>query len=104
MKRFTHLNEGFTCENCQMVVPSAHRTCRNHCTECLCSLHVDIQPGDRASACRGLMKPVDVVFKGGVPVSLVHQCSRCNFIGKNKIADDDNREQIAQAMEVKGLC
>ncbi len=61
-------SEVFPCKNCgHVVVPagagSAHR---NHCPNCLCSLHVDEEPGDRASACGGLMEPVAVwVRKGG---------------------------------------
>ena len=53
-------NEVFTCRNCgRVVIPegagSAHR---NHCPNCLCSLHVDEEPGDRAADCGGLMEPV----------------------------------------------
>ena len=39
---------------------------RNHCPNCLSSLHVDEEPGDRASDCGGIMEPVAVwVRKGG---------------------------------------
>lgn len=50
-------SEVFTCKNCgRVVVPEgAGSTHRNHCPNCLCSLHVDEEPGDRASACGGLM-------------------------------------------------
>lgn len=61
-------SEVFTCKNCgRVVVPEgAGSTHRNHCPNCLCSLHVDEEPGDRASACGGLMEPVAVwVRKGG---------------------------------------
>lgn len=48
-------NEVFTCKNCgRVVVPEgAGSTHRNHCPNCLCSLHVDEEPGDRAPACGG---------------------------------------------------
>lgn len=99
MKRFTHRNEGFVCAYCGQTVPPAQQTCRNHCTECLCSRHVDVQPGDRASACDGQMTPESVEFKGGLPAVIVHKCVKCGFLGKNKIADDDNRESLAKIME-----
>ena len=53
-------SEVFTCKNCgRVVVPEgAGSTHRNHCPNCLCSLHVDEGPGDRASACGGLMETV----------------------------------------------
>ena len=46
----------FTCKVCgRLCTPentgSQHR---NHCPNCLSSLHVDIEPGDRAADCGGL--------------------------------------------------
>ena len=39
---------------------------RNHCPNCLTSLHLDNEPGDRAADCGGQMEPVAVwVRKGG---------------------------------------
>ncbi len=99
MKQFTHRNEGFTCLHCGAEVPAASQTCRNHCTACLHSRHVDITPGDRAAGCQGLMAPVEVTVEGGLPVGLVHKCVRCGFRGKNKLADDDNRDVLFQIME-----
>lgn len=54
--------ETFTCRECgRPVVPegagSGHR---NHCPNCLTSLHVDVEPGDRASDCGGHMDAVAV--------------------------------------------
>ena len=38
----------------------------NHCPNCLTSLHLDNEPGDRAADCGGQMEPVAVwVRKGG---------------------------------------
>ena len=44
-------DESFTCKNCgRLVVPvGAGSDHRNHCPNCLHSLHVDIEPGDRES-------------------------------------------------------
>ena len=33
---------------------------RNHCPNCLTSLHLDNEPGDRAADCGGQMEPVAV--------------------------------------------
>ena len=43
--------ESFNCRNCgRLVVPAgAGSDHRNHCPNCLHSLHVDIEPGDRES-------------------------------------------------------
>lgn len=61
-------NDMFTCKNCGwLVMPEgAGSDHRNHCPNCLSSLHVDIEPGDRRSDCGGIMEPVAVwVRKGG---------------------------------------
>lgn len=47
--------EGFPCKVCgRPVTPAgAGSDHRNHCPNCLSSLHVDVEPGDRASDCGG---------------------------------------------------
>lgn len=54
--------DSFTCKQCGRLVVSAGAGSdhRNHCPNCLSSLHVDIEPGDRASDCGSLMEPVAV--------------------------------------------
>ena len=61
-------NDSFTCKVCgRLCTPqNAGSDHRNHCPNCLSSLHVDLEPGDRASDCGGIMDPVAVwVRKGG---------------------------------------
>lgn len=55
-------NDSFTCKVCGRPVVSvgAGSGHRNHCPNCLSSLHVDIEPGDRAADCGGIMEPVAV--------------------------------------------
>ena len=55
-------SDSFTCRVCgRLVTPqSAGTDHRNHCPNCLSSLHVDIEPGDRASDCGGSMEPAAV--------------------------------------------
>ena len=38
---------------------------RNHCPNCLTSLHLDNEPGDRAADCGGQMEPVAVWVRKG---------------------------------------
>jgi len=69
-------DEDFECAHCGAWVPAHGRTARNHCPACLCSLHVDEVPGDRASECGGLLEPVGVEMVGGHPV-IGHRCRTC---------------------------
>ena len=56
-------NTGFICQNCgKEVLPLTDGSYRNHCPFCLYSLHVDIIPGDRASDCGGIMKPIKIIY------------------------------------------
>ncbi|MFA6024280.1 MAG: RNHCP domain-containing protein [Candidatus Gracilibacteria bacterium] len=88
---FTVINEGFQCGNCGSAVAPQRGSCRNHCTECLYSLHVDAAfPGDRASNCKGLMKPIGVTQSGKKGWILLHECTKCSVTIRNKMANDDN--------------
>jgi len=98
MKQFTHRNEGFVCEVCGANVPDAKGTCRNHCTECLCSKHVDENPGDRKASCLGVMRPIGIGIKGGMPEKIFFKCEKCGFKRPNKIAEDDNKDKILEIM------
>ena len=55
-------HDSFTCKVCdRLCTPqNAGSDHRNHCPNCLSSLHVDIEPGDRASDCGGIMEPIAV--------------------------------------------
>lgn len=52
-------SDSFTCKVCgRLVVPTgAGSDHRNHCPNCLSSLHLDIEPGDREADCGGIMGP-----------------------------------------------
>ena len=63
---------------------------RNHCPNCLHSLHVDVEPGDRAADCGGIMEPVAVWVRKGGEWALIHRCRRCGALSSNRIAADDN--------------
>lgn len=69
-----------------MVLPLTNGSFRNHCPFCLCSLHVDIAPGDRLSSCHGCMDAV-ALTKSKKGVQLVHHCRRCGVEQKNLVAE-----------------
>jgi rubrerythrin len=86
-KRFQKCKEDFVCEQCGASVKGSGYT--NHCPECLWSKHVDVNPGDRAAECGGMMKPVEVTTKGDNYV-ILHRCQKCGFERKNKTVEKDN--------------
>lgn len=98
MKKFSKNDEGFVCLHCNREVKPLVYSSRNHCPYCLYSLHVDNNPGDRANDCRGLMKPIGIVFekKGKI---IVHQCEKCKAIKRNISANDDSEQQILNVMK-----
>lgn len=63
---------------------------RNHCPNCLHSLHVDIEPGDRESDCGGIMEPIAVWVRKNGEWAIIHRCRRCGQLSSNRIAADDN--------------
>lgn len=82
----------FTCRVCgRPVVPAgAGSDHRNHCPNCLSSLHVDVEPGDRASDCGGIMEPVGVWVRKHEEWAIIHRCRRCGHLSSNRVAADDN--------------
>jgi ribosomal protein L37AE/L43A len=90
-KRFQRRIEDFICENCGAKVAGNGYT--NHCPVCLYSKDVDVNPGDRASACGGLMAPVAVEAKKD-GWAILHRCLKCGKERKNKSAGNDNFDEI----------
>ena len=60
MKKFNMIDNEFICEHCNQKVSKLNYTARDHCNHCLYSKHVDINPGDRANTCHGLLVPIDI--------------------------------------------
>ena len=93
MKNFSKLDEEFICENCNKNVNKLNYTSRDHCPYCLYSKHVDVNPGDRANTCKGLLKPIGIEkFKD--TYKIVYKCEKCNQLHKNIIANDDDFNEI----------
>jgi len=97
--------ESFTCKVCDWLVTpeGAGSDHRNHCPNCLCSLHVDVEPGDRASDCGGIMDPVAVWVRKGGEWAIIHRCRRCGALSSNRVAADDNPLRL-MAIALKPLC
>lgn len=87
MRLFQKKKEDFVCQNCGQKVFGNGYT--NHCSKCLWSKHVDINPGDRASSCEGMMKPI-YLEKEKEEYILTHQCQKCGHKKRNKISEGDD--------------
>jgi len=94
-KRFRRCVEDFVCENCGEEVKGGGYT--NHCPKCLWSRDVDINPGDRASGCGGMMRPIAVEVKKGEYV-ILHKCIKCGKERKNKSAENDDFAAVLALM------
>lgn len=84
--------DSFTCKFCGRPVAAAGAGSnhRNHCPNCLHSLHLDIEPGDRAANCGGLMEPIAVWVRKNGEWAIIHRCRICGQLTSNRIAADDN--------------
>ncbi len=85
-KRFTKNDEGFVCVNCGFTALPLGKTSRNHCPRCLCSLHVDVLPGDRACSCHGVLRPVSAEPDARKGFVIYYKCEKCGFTGRNRAA------------------
>lgn len=85
-------DNSFTCRVCgRPVVPAgAGSDHRNHCPNCLSSLHVDDEPGDRAADCGGIMDAIGVWVRKNGEWAVIHRCRRCGVLHSNRAAADDN--------------
>ncbi len=92
---FSKNNESFNCINCRKKVLEHPNSSRDHCNFCLIGLHVDVEPGDRANDCKGILEPIGLRTSSGKE-QVVFSCLKC---GKNVFcvtAPDDNREKIIE--------
>lgn len=98
-------NDIFKCAGCgATVTPDGASTAhRNHCPVCLCSKHVDVETGDRASDCGGLMEPIAVWVRKNGEWAIIHRCRICGELSSNRIAADDNPVKL-MGLAFKPLC
>lgn len=88
-KRFTKNDSGFICAHCGKEVDPLGYTSRNHCPHCLWSLHLDENPGDRASDCMGLLRPVAAEPDPKKGYIITHRCEKCGAVRRCKAALGD---------------
>ena len=93
-RKFTHIDNSFICENCGKFVEALGYSCRNHCSYCLYSKHVDINPGDREETCHGMLKPIGIEITNRKGFVIIYKCVKCGKTRKNKAANDDNMDII----------
>ncbi|MFH8975010.1 RNHCP domain-containing protein [Streptomyces sp. NPDC017890] len=88
-----HRAKAFRCVGCRTEVSldapgTGHR---NHCPNCLSSLHVDRRvPGDRAADCRGRMEALSMSVRPDGEWMIIHHCLACGVLSANRIAGDDS--------------
>ena len=99
---FIPREEPFICEHCGLsVLPLGSGTYRDHCPVCLYSKHVDRDgPGDRLSACKGLLKPVGIDQTGKKGFLILYQCEQCQKRSRNRAASDDKVIEFMQKNEL----
>lgn len=94
--KFSRKIEDFACQHCGAKVKGDGFT--NHCPKCLYSRHVDVNPGDRAGQCRGLMAPIAAEMEHGEKI-LVHRCEKCRAIKRNKVSEEDDLKKLIELMQ-----
>lgn len=100
---FEKNDEGFICRECGSQVPPLKYSSRDHCNKCLCSIHVDITPGDRANTCLGTLRPISVVNSSKKGYIINYKCDKCKQLHNNKSASDDSFEAILKVMRENSL-
>lgn len=98
MKNFEKNDNTFTCRVCGRLVPTLKYSSRDHCTKCLCSIHIDINPGDRANTCLGTLVPTDIEVSNKKGYIIIYKCQKCGMLHNNKSAEDDNFKTILSVM------
>ena len=102
-KNFTKNDNSFICVVCGNEVPPLKYTSRDHCNKCLCSIHIDINPGDRANNCLGVLRPISVVNSSKKGYIINYRCDKCHELHNNKSANDDSFETILKVMRENSL-
>jgi len=97
-KKFQRNTENFVCGKCEKENIGNGYT--NHCSSCLYSKHVDINPGDRADGCGGLMEPIDSYQKNGQNF-ITHKCEKCGHLKNNKLSENDSFDEFVRISSLK---
>ena len=98
-KMFKEIDEPFVCEVCGENVEPLGYTCRDHCPKCLCSKHVDKDPGDRLETCHGILQPIGLENNSKKGYIIIYICNKCGMIRRNKMAKDDNFDLLMEVVK-----
>ena len=92
MRNFIRKKEDFVCEVCGEKVEGDGYT--DHCPNCLWGKHVDAEvPGDRASDCGGLMRPMGAVYEKG-RFRIDYKCEECGYEFRVRAGKNDDKEKL----------
>lgn len=59
---------------------------------------MDVNPGDRAAACGGMMEPI--ALEGtAARFRIVHRCVRCKLDRKNDVVSEDDKDALVGVAE-----
>lgn len=94
--KFTRTKEDFRCFHCHKGVKGTGYT--DHCPYCLWSLHVDINPGDRSSSCRGEMAPISAVNERK-NIKIRYECLKCGIIKNVNAAPNDSKDLLLKLID-----
>ncbi len=83
--------ENFSCEHCGHENIGSGFT--DHCEKCLWSRHVDIDPGDRAQGCGGMMEPNETESKNK-ELRVKNRCLKCGFERWAPVLPNDNFDAV----------
>jgi len=75
-------------------VPPLSYSSRDHCNICLCSLHVDENPGDRNNGCGGLLVPVRTEPDAKKGFIINYKCKKCGRRVRCRAASDDDTDLL----------
>lgn len=90
-KKFQRKVEDFVCEKCKTKNVGTGFT--NHCYKCLWSKHVDINPGDRAEICCGMMDPIKIDFEKNKYL-INHRCLKCGYQKRKGVEKNDDFDAV----------
>ena len=95
-KKFTRKIENFVCDKCG--TKNIGNGFTNHCLNCLWSKHVDINPGDRAEECGGMMEPIKIDIEKG-KYFINHKCVKCGMLRRKRIEKNDNFDAVIEIVK-----
>ncbi len=100
-KRFKKNDCSFICAHCGKSVEPMGTSSRNHCPFCLWSLHVDINPCDRANECGGRMRPIRSEPDPKRGFVIIHKCEKCGELRRNRAALDAKTQPDNRSLLIK---